>query len=94
MTAASTVKEKQSLETGMTISPTISKDNSTVWSLLLGDHTLGLGETVTATPNNALCATTVSSLIGYKLRKSQMDPLHYISRNISPLLCICYEEVT
>lgn len=59
MTAASMVKERQSLETGNLASPTILMDNSTVWSLSVG-VTMAHGETLSALPHDTLCATTVS----------------------------------
>lgn len=48
MTAASMVPERQSIETGTLGSPTISEDNSTVWSFLPGVHTLAHGVTLSA----------------------------------------------
>ncbi len=54
------VKERQSLETGILDSPTILKDNSTVWSCSLGVHSLVHGETVSATSNENLFVTMVS----------------------------------
>lgn len=63
MTAASMVTERQSLETGILGSPTILMTNSTVWSCLLGVHTLAHGETHCAAYSDPLCAIMVSFLI-------------------------------